>query len=310
MVEKFKNKKFILFIISLLTIAVLLFASSGFSTVEVQGTDGVTAFVTRMYQVTLNRNPDPGGLASWTNGLRSGSLSGADVARNFIFSDEFKSKNTSNEQFLEVMYRAFFNRAPDPGGLNSWLSDLNSGKGREYVLSGFINSQEFKSLCAEYGINPGSVKGASSTVYAHTEVASVQQPASANLNGYEQQILNQLNAIRAANGLGALASSQALTNVARSRSADMLSRGYFSHYTPEGTNIFNLLKANGIGYQNAGENLAHSKPASAGSPQVFANAWMNSSSHAANILRPQYRSVGIGVAENNGRRVVTTVFTN
>jgi len=266
MARKIKGKKFILFAIPLIAVVVagLLFTNLGLTTVEVKVYDGVTAFVTRMYQVTLDRGPDPSGLASWTSGLRSGSLTGADVARNFIFSDEFSSKNLSNEQFLEVMYRAFFDRAPDPAGFNGWLSELNSGKGREYVLAGFVNSQEFQSLCAEYGINPGSLNGSRSST----------------------------------------------TDIARSRSADMLSRGYFSHYTPEGTNIFNILKANGIGYRNAGENLAHSMPASAGSPEVFANAWMNSPTHAANILRPQYRSIGIGVAENNGRRVVTTVFTN
>ncbi|MCG9478596.1 MAG: CAP domain-containing protein [Actinomycetia bacterium] len=142
-----------------------------------------------------------------------------------------------------------------------------------------------------------------------------QQPAQApsqgvNLNGYEQQILAEINNIRVANGLSPLVASQALTDIARSRSADMLSRGYFSHYTPEGTNIFNILQGYGITYRNAGENLAHAQPASAGSPGVFANAWMNSSTHRANILRDAYGQIGIGLAENGNRRVVTTVFMN
>jgi len=307
MAKTFKTKKFILLALPLiLAVAALLF--SGISpTIEVMGADGVTAFVTRMYRVTLEREPDPGGLASWTDGLRSGSLSGADVAKNFIFSEEFRAKNVSDEQFLHVMYAAFFNRAPDPGGFGGWMSELNQGRGREYVLNGFVNSEEFRALCAQYGINPGS--GANVTVKNAAQPAS-PAPSSANLNAYEQQILAQLNAIRAAQGLGALAPSQALTDIARSRSQDMLARGYFSHHTPEGSTVFNLLRANGVGYRNAGENLAHSMPSSAGSAQVFANAWMASPSHAANILRPQYTKVGIGLAQNNGRRVVTTVFTN
>jgi len=141
-----------------------------------------------------------------------------------------------------------------------------------------------------------------------TTLQNTVQPA--NLNSYEQQVLDSINNIRAANGLGPLAASQTLTNIARSRSADMLSRGYFSHYTPEGLNIFNILKSNGISYRNAGENLAHSQPASAGTPQAFADAWMNSSTHRANILRGEYGQIGIGLAENGGRRVVTTVFMN
>ncbi|MDD3777566.1 MAG: DUF4214 domain-containing protein [Actinomycetota bacterium] len=311
MAKKFNYRKSILISLPLVIIlaAALIIGSLGFASIEVKGVDGVTSFVTRMYQVTLNRQPDPAGLASWVNGLNSGSLTGADVARNFIFSDEFKAKNVSNEQFLQVMYAAFFDRAPDPGGYNGWMSELNQGQSREYVLAGFVNSQEFNQLCANYGINPGSLNGSNtSRTYAHAEVAAIQ--TTANLNGYEQQVLNQINAIRQANGLNALAPNQALTDIARQRSADMLSRGYFSHYTPEGNNIFNFLKANGVGYRNAGENLAQSSPAAAGSPEVFANAWMNSPTHAANILRAQYGSIGIGIAENGGRRVVTTVFTN
>jgi len=267
-----------------------------------------------MYQQTLNRQPDPQGLASWVNGLKSGELSGADVARNFIFSQEFTNKNLSNEQFLNVMYKAFFNRAPDPGGYNGWLAELESGKSREYVLAGFVNSQEFNNLCQEYEINLGSLKvsEASTSTYAYPEVNTAQNASadSANLSGYEQQVLALLNNIRVANGLSPLAPNQSLTDISRTRSADMLDRGYFSHYTPEGTNIFNILRAHGISYKNAGENLAQSMPASAGSPEAFVNAWMNSSAHAANILKPQYTRIGIGLAENNGRRVVTTVFMN
>ena len=267
-----------------------------------------------MYQQTLNRQPDPQGLASWVNGLKSGELSGANVARNFIFSQEFTNKNLSNEQFLNVMYKAFFNRAPDPGGYSGWLAELESGKSREYVLAGFVNSQEFNNLCQEYGINLGSLKvfEASTSTYAYPEANTAQNVSadSANLSGYEQQVLALLNNIRVANGLNPLAPNQSLTDISRTRSADMLGRGYFSHYTPEGTNIFNILRANGISYKNAGENLGQSMPASAGSPEAFVNAWMNSSAHAANILKPQYTRIGIGLAENNDRRVVTTVFMN
>ena len=53
------------------------------------------------------------------------------------------------------MYKAFFNRDPDPVGYNGWVSDLNSGKSRYHVLAGFVNSREFNELCASYGINAG-----------------------------------------------------------------------------------------------------------------------------------------------------------
>jgi len=318
MAKKFTKKKLFLLTLPIAAILIvgLLLLNLDFTNIQVRGSsnDGVTAFVTRMYQQTLNRQPDPQGLASWVNGLKSGELSGADVARNFIFSQEFTNKNLSNEQFLNVMYKAFFNRAPDPGGYNGWLAELESGKSREYVLAGFVNSQEFNNLCQEYEINLGFLKvsAASTSTYAQPEANTAQNASadSANLSGYEQEVLALLNNIRVANGLSPLAPNQSLTDISRTRSADMLDRGYFSHYTPEGTNIFNILRAHEISYKNAGENLAQSMPASAGSPEAFVNAWMNSSTHTANILRLQYTRIGIGLAENNGRRVVTTVFMN
>ena len=112
------------------------------------------AFVTRFYQQCLGRNPDAAGLNGWVNALLNGTLCGADVANGFIFSREFIARNTSNETFLTILYRAFFDREPDDGGFTGWISQLNIGASRQSVLDGFIYSQEFSNLCANYGISP------------------------------------------------------------------------------------------------------------------------------------------------------------
>ena len=124
---------------------------------KVVGSQLLTNFITRLYQQCLNRDPDPGGLSGWVNYLVNGTLTGAEVAYNFIFSQEFITRNLNNEEFLNVMYKAFFGREPDTDGYNGWLNELNNNKTREYVLAGFLNSQEFKNLCNSYGINPGSL---------------------------------------------------------------------------------------------------------------------------------------------------------
>ncbi len=90
----------------------------------------------------------------------------------------------------------------------------------------------------------------------------------------------------------------------------MLSRDYFSHYTPEGKNVFSIMRECGIQYSAAGENLAHSRPPDIGTPEAFLNAWMNSSGHAKNILQSRFGIIGVGMIENGARRVVTTVFRN
>ncbi|MBA7713462.1 hypothetical protein ES703_122465 [subsurface metagenome] len=118
-----------------------------------------------------------------------------------------------------------------------------------------------------------------------------------------------LNNTRSNHGLNPLNIDGVLTNIARSRSKDMIDRGYFSHYTPDGTNIFNFLKANGISYRAAGENLGRSSPPSRGSAGNFIDAWMKSESHRINMLRGAYTKIGIGVIDQNNTRIVTIVFT-
>jgi len=116
----------------------------------------VVAFVTRFYQLCLKRDPDVLGLDGWVTSLLSGKNVGADVAEGFIYSPEFTKTVISNEEYLNILYKAFFNRDPDPAGLQNWLDVLNSGTDRAYVLNGFIYSVEFGELCAKYGITPSN----------------------------------------------------------------------------------------------------------------------------------------------------------
>ena len=132
----------------------------------------------------------------------------------------------------------------------------------------------------------------------------------ANLNGLEAEILRLINKTRADHGLSQLSVVQSLTDIARTRCSDMVGRGYFSHYNPEGATFFNIMLDSGISWTNAGENLGNAKPASYGSPSAFLKAWMASASHRDNMLRSNYRLIGVGVVDGGGRRVVTTVFLN
>ena len=115
---------------------------------------GVEAFVSRFYQLCLEREPDDAGLDAWADSLRNQTHTGADVARGFIESVEFINKPTTNGEFLSILYEAFFNREPDQAGWDVWIAELNGGKDRGYVLNGFLGSQEFIKLCEDYGIIP------------------------------------------------------------------------------------------------------------------------------------------------------------
>ncbi len=151
---------------------------------------------------------------------------------------------------------------------------------------------------------------AARTVAEEAAKSEATVAAGANLNGLEAEILRLINNVRADYGLSQLVVLQSLTDISRTRSSDMVQRGYFSHSSPEGSTFFNILRDSGISWSNAGENLGNSSPASYGTPSAFINAWMGSASHRDNMLRGHYRYIGVGIVDGGGRRVVTTIFLN
>lgn len=114
----------------------------------------VEAFVTRFYRHCLVRDPDGPGLEGWKNNLLNHLQTGADVAHGFMDSIEFHAKNITNEAYLTILYKAFFDRDPDQDGWFAWMAELDSGRERNFLLNGFLYSQEFVELCRAYDINP------------------------------------------------------------------------------------------------------------------------------------------------------------
>jgi len=156
----FSKTRFLLVfvIITALIVTIVPASLAGGSSGQVQ------AFVTRFYVQCLGRQPDPDGLNEWVGRLINGSKTGADVAHGFVFSEEFKGKNHTNDEFLTILYRAFFNREPDARGYNIWLERMSGGMSRGKVLDGFLKSQEFAELCANFGITPYAGAPAAATL--------------------------------------------------------------------------------------------------------------------------------------------------
>lgn len=108
----------------------------------------------------------------------------------------------------------------------------------------------------------------------------------------ESEMLKLVNAERTKRGLKPVIADPQLTPVARSHSHDMFMRGYFSHYTPEGKDPFDRMRAAGIKYYSAGENLALGQTL-----KICHQGLMNSPGHRANILNPSYGRLGIGILD-------------
>ena len=108
----------------------------------------IKSWVTSLYSDVLGRSPDKGGLEWWCDQLNDGAQTPTQVIKYFLTSPEFKNRNLSNAAFLAVLYQVFFDRAPDRDGYAYWMSQLESGKTREYVINGFLGSQEWKDMSA------------------------------------------------------------------------------------------------------------------------------------------------------------------
>ncbi len=176
------NRKFryIALFVSIIMLFVL------FAPTYISGGDNsqVEAFVSRFYQLCLNRQPDSSGLNSWVQDLLTGRKTGADVAKGFIFSKEFTDKNYDNATFVRILYRAFFDREPDSSGFNAWVERLNKGATRQSVVDGFAQSQEFIELCAMYAITPfAGYKGSSGSSASYTGSGMISGSASGFASG-------------------------------------------------------------------------------------------------------------------------------
>ena len=121
------------------------------------------------------------------------------------------------------------------------------------------------------------------------QVLSIPQVDS-QVIAFENEVVRLVNDIRRQNGLNPLTANWELSRVARYKSQDMRERGYFSHTSPTYGTPFQMIKAFGLTYRSAGENIARGYS----TPQAVVNGWMNSSGHRANILNASYTQIGVG----------------
>lgn len=106
-------------------------------------------------------------------------------------------------------------------------------------------------------------------------------------------LIEMTNEERAKVTLNTLEENALLAQAAQNKANDMANKGYFAHVSPDGKKPHNWVQDVGYQYQYAGENLAVNFATS----KDVTIAWMNSPTHKANIIKPVYKEIGIGVAE-------------
>jgi hypothetical protein len=110
-------------------------------------------FVAALYRDLLGRQPDPGGLAYFTDQLDRGAATRTQVVRQIENSLEYRIK------VVRDLYRTFLGRDADPFGLNIFVGFLASGGSIMQVRAFLIGSPEY------YARAGGTIGGFLSAVY-------------------------------------------------------------------------------------------------------------------------------------------------
>ncbi len=124
-----------------------------------------------------------------------------------------------------------------------------------------------------------------------------------------EKLLEKTNQERTSGGLPPLHYNDQLATAACNKGQDMFTYNYWAHYRPgDGTAPWHFIKQSGYQYEYAGENLAQGFLFS----DAVVQGWMNSPTHRANIMRPEYDDVGFcvtnGVLQNEETTLVVQMF--
>ena len=112
-------------------------------------------------------------------------------------------------------------------------------------------------------------------------------------NYTSQEVIALANEDRATLGLEPLNADEKLMQAAMDKAKDMFEKGYWDHYGPNGETPWQFIKGEGYEYKIAGENLAKGYT----DAKKMNQAWLNSTTHRENILKPEFSEIGVAVVD-------------
>lgn len=151
-----------------------------------------------------------------------------------------------------------------------------------------------------------------------------------NIEQLEKQIHELINKERQKNGLSSLEWNKQLQMIARKHSQDMAVRKYFSHESPEEQNFFSRYSKNGFSCKIRIGDIIHTGAENISQDNLYiavvyknkvpfykwnsqsaiaksvVQRWMKSRGHRENILKPYWKTQGIGVAISEDGKVYIT----
>lgn len=118
--------------------------------------ENISGFVASLYQSVLNRTPSRAEVSWWVAKVDQEQLTGLELARHFVNSQEFQNRSYNDEEYVEMLYEIFLERPSEPSGKAYWVSMLSAGTSRLRVAELIGNTPEFEMVCARYGMAQGS----------------------------------------------------------------------------------------------------------------------------------------------------------
>lgn len=112
--------------------------------------DGSQPPVYRLYTGEMGRVPDLGGYRYWAAQVSGRARTLTQVADAFAGSPEFLKTygNTTDKQFVQLLYQHVLGRAGDTAGVDYWTQRLSQGASRGTVAVGFTESAENRTRTA------------------------------------------------------------------------------------------------------------------------------------------------------------------
>lgn len=130
----------------------------------------------------------------------------------------------------------------------------------------------------------------------------------------EERIVAFTNAARAQAGLRPLAHDDRLRAAARQHSNEMVALKYFAHASPVGSHagVGDRAFIAGFAWLDVGENIYAAEGLDPSdrdrAARLAVDGWLNSPSHRANVLMPDFTAIGVGVAVKGRGFHATQVF--
>lgn len=213
--------------------------------------------------------------------------------------EDYRVKAPSSEYASDLTFDAFYNRL-----LAHWNNSYKTNQGSTQETNNKNKEGSQDDAASHVGEEPDEVvaEKPNPEIVEQTEVEKeepVEKPQEQStdqenqLNAFEREMFELTNKERVNNGLAPLQIEYDVSKVAREKSRDMATNGYFDHNSPVYGSPFDMMRAYGISYRAAGENIAMGQR----TPNEVVQAWMNSPGHRANILNPSFTHIGVGYVE-------------